>query len=274
MRFRYCFFLLNFLLPVYLISQNVVQNNAFEAGEKLTYKLTYNNLLGEVYAGNATVEVKEGAVGGNPGFQIIGTGETNNFFDFFYKVRDKFESEINASSLLPNSFIRSTREGNYRFDDTVFFDRSIDSAISTRKVKPIPNDVFDIVSAVYFMRTLTIEDFGADSLYYLNFYLDDSVYATQIKFIGHGAIKTKWGWLPCLKVKPMMAIGEVFTSKYPMIVWITDDENHIPVLGESEIVVGSVKMELSGFEGLKYPFVQALSKHQSKLYNNSFVANP
>jgi hypothetical protein len=266
MRLRYCIFLLNFLLPVYLISQNVVQNNAFKAGEKLTYKLTYNNAFGEVYAGNATVEVREDTVGEKPGFQIVGIGETNTFFDFFYEVRDKFESEIDASTLQPHSFIRTTREGNFSYDDTVFFDRQKDTAVSSRKSKPIPNDVFDIVSAVYFMRTLTLDDFGTDSTYYLNFFLDDSVYATQIKYIGQGAIKSEWGWLSCLKVKPMMAIGEVFTSKYPMIVWITDDENHIPVLGESEIVVGSVRMELSGFEGLKNPFIKPLTKQEMKRF--------
>lgn len=260
------FFIIIFCLPVYLISQQVSKNNAFKVGEKLTYRLTYNNSFGEVYAGNAIIEVREDTIGDKPGFQIVGTGETNNFFDFFYEVRDKFESEIDASTLLPYSFTRTTREGNFSYDDTVFFDRKRDTAISTRKSKPIPNDVFDIVSALYFMRTLTLDDFGPDSTYHLNFFLDDSVYRTAIKYAGSGAIKTEWGWLPCLKVKPMMAIGEVFSNKYPMIVWITDDENHIPVLGESEVIVGSVKMELSGFEGLKHPFVKPLTRQEIKKY--------
>jgi len=255
------------MFPVFLFSQESVQNNAFKAGEKLTYKLTYNNAFGEVYAGNATVEVREDTVGGKPGFQIVGIGETNTFFDFFYKVRDKFESEIDATTLQPQSFIRTTREGNFSYDDTVYFDRQKDTAVSSRKSKPIPNDVFDIVSAVYFMRTLTVDDFGADSTYYLNFFLDDSVYATKIKYIGRGVIKTEWGWIPCLKVRPMMATGEVFSRKYPMTIWITDDENHIPVLGNSEIIVGSVSMELTDFEGLNNPFIKPLRRKEVKNFN-------
>lgn len=30
--------------------------------------------------------------------------------------------------------------------------------------------------------------------------------------------------------------------------WITDDANHIPVLAEAKVLVGSIKMELSSYE--------------------------
>ena len=50
-----------------------------------------------------------------------------------------------------------------------------------------------------------------------------------------------------------MATGEVFAEKYPMFVWVSDDENHVPIMGESEVVVGSVKMELIHYSGLATP---------------------
>jgi hypothetical protein len=49
-----------------------------------------------------------------------------------------------------------------------------------------------------------------------------------------------------------------------MTVWITDDENHVPVLAESEIVVGSVRIELIDFDGLKNPFIESLSRKELK----------
>lgn len=264
MKISVFFLVIGFMIPVFIFSQKSVNNSAFKAGEKLTYKLSYNSTIGEVYAGTAIIEVKKDTSGPVVFYQFVGTGETNNFFDFFYEVNDKFVSAVDSNTLLPYRFIRNTREGKYSFDDTVVFNRDQKIATSLRETKPVPSDVFDIVSAVYFMRTLKVVDFGADSTYSLNFFLDDSVYNTRIKYEGREILNTKWGPLPCLKVKPMMATGEVFSRKYPMTVWITDDENHIPVLGDSEIIVGSVRMELSGFEGLKNPFIKPLSRKEVK----------
>ena len=112
------------------------------------------------------------------------------------------------------------------------------------------------------MRTLSVEDFGPDSIYRLNFHLDDSVYQSVIKYEGKVVVETKWGWLPCLKIIPMLVLGEVFSDKYPMTVWITDDENHVPVLAESEIIVGSVRIELIDFDGLKNPFIEPLTREE------------
>ena len=48
----------------------------------------------------------------------------------------------------------------------------------------------------------------------------------------------------------MMAVGDVFSEKYPMSIWVTDDQNHLPILATSAIIVGNVKMELMEYEGL------------------------
>lgn len=248
-----------FMLSLCLISQVSSQNNAFKVGEKLSYKVFYSSSFGELSAGEAVVDVKETTFENQAVFHFVGQGETKGILDVFYKVRDRFESKANKETLHPYTFLRKTREGNFSFDDTVFFDKEKDTAISSRKKLAIPDDVHNLLTGVYFMRTLSVNDFGEDSVYYLNFYLDDSVYSSVIKYEGKGVIETKWGWLPCLKVKPMLVTGKVFTNQYPMSFWITDDENHVPVLGESEIIVGSIKMELSKYEGLKNPFIEPLS---------------
>lgn len=266
-RLSACAFILGNLFSLTLLAQTLVENNAFKVGELLEYEVSYSSALGDFNAGKAWVKIKDWEDGeANSGYHFVGTGETNNFFDVFYEVVDRFESKVEGHSLLPHHFIRKTREGNYAFDDTVYFDRKKDTAITLRKKLWVPTDVHDIVSAVFYMRTLCIEDFGDDSVYYFNFYLDDSVYNSVIRYKGKGIIETKWGWLTCLLVKPMLATGEVFTNKYPMSVWITDDENHIPIMAESEIIVGSVKMELTNFEGLKNPFIKQLTKKELKAY--------
>jgi hypothetical protein len=51
----------------------------------------------------------------------------------------------------------------------------------------------------------------------------------------------------------MVATGYVFSQPYPMDVWITDDQNRIPVLAKSDVTIGSVKLELIEYKGLANP---------------------
>ena len=261
-------FITGLVVDLDLFPQKIVENNAFQEGEQLVYKVRYTSAIGGFVAGTATIEVKacEDTSMSNVTdfYHIVGIGETNNFFDVFYKVRDRFESVISKETLLPTKFIRRTREADYTYDDDVIFNRETNLAISRGAEKSVPDNVHDIVSAVYFMRTLSLDDFGVDSTYLIDFFLDDSAYHSHIKYMGRGYLETKWGWLPCLKVMPMMVTGEVFSKKYPMSVWITDDKNHLPLMAESEIIVGSVRMELVDFKGLKNPFIKPVKRKHVK----------
>ena len=60
----------------------------------------------------------------------------------------------------------------------------------------------------------------------------------------------------------MVVTGEVFSRKYPMTVWVTDDANHIPVLAESEIIIGKVRLELTDYQNLRNPFIKPLNKNE------------
>lgn len=239
------------------IAQDTIQNHTFKTGERLEYRVYYHSGIGNVTAGEAILTVgewKEHYTGSDKTvFHFTGIGNSLGVFNFFFKVRDKFESFTNQQTLLPYVFLRETREGKFEKDDKVTFNREKLEAVSSRRTKTIPANVQDVISAIYYMRTFKVSDFDADSMFYLNFFLDDSVYTSAIKYQGKGILKTKWGKIRCLKIAPMMATGEVFADKYPMYVWVSDDENHIPIMGESEVIVGSVKMELIEYKGLVKP---------------------
>jgi hypothetical protein len=48
--------------------------------------------------------------------------------------------------------------------------------------------------------------------------------------------------------------GRVFQEEEDMTVWVSDDKNRIVIRAEAEILVGSLKMDLSGYSGLaNYP---------------------
>ena len=47
--------------------------------------------------------------------------------------------------------------------------------------------------------------------------------------------------------------GSMFEGGEKMTIWVTDDENHIPVRIETPIVVGSIKVDMVGYQNIRYP---------------------
>ena len=255
---QYTIFLLIlcFLATKLVLAQDTIINNAFKTGEYLKYRVYYSSSIGNLTAGEAILTVgnweeKYAPVKAEEVYHITGIGNSKGMFNWFYKVRDRFETFADKKTLLPYVFIKKTHEGKYIQDDVVIFDRQKNEAITNSiDIKKIPDEVHDFVSALYYMRTISIDDFDADSMYYINFFLDDSVYVSAVKYEGKSDISTQWGTIRCLKIAPMMATGEVFADKYPMFVWVSDDDLHVPILAESKIIVGSIKMELIEYSGL------------------------
>jgi len=231
------------------------ENSTFQRGEYLKYRVFYDSWMTSwMTAGYGTMEINPEPVdiSGRPAFQITVLGNSAGLFDLFFKVRDRLDSYVDQEALIPLKFIRNTREGGYKKDDTVFFDHVGLTATSTRKIKKIPEYVQDIVSAFYYVRTWDFDTAVADDRYYLDFFLDDSVYHSEIIFLGRKTIRTDFGKIDCMGFKPRVAVGEVFTDPYPMELWVTDDKNKIPVLMKSAVFIGSVKIELVEYKGLRY----------------------
>jgi len=233
-----------------------VRNYAFVRGEKFKFRAYYDSFVtGKVTAGVATLEVKSDnkQFSGRNTFHVIGEGKSKGAFNLFFKVEDRFETYIDEEYLVPWYFTRSSREGDFAKDDEVRFNQYSKTASSRTANKPVPPGIQDIISAFYFARNIDFSCAKNGDTYPINFFLDDSVYISVIQFAGREEVETDLGRFRCLKFKPMVVTGNVFSQPYPMDIWISDDSNRIPVLARSEVIVGSVKLELIHFQGLANP---------------------
>lgn len=228
-----------------------VKNEAFKAGEILKYRIHY----GFMDAGEAILEVKDDLhpVGSRKTFHVVGTGRTKGAFDWFFKVRDRYESYIDTEALMPWIFIRRVDEGGYTINQNVTFNHYKKTASSEKMTVPVPEYVQDLVSAFYYARTLDFTHAAAGDVFPINAYLDDEVFSMNVKYIGKEKIKTTFGTFNCIKFRPMLLEGRVFKEEEDMTIWVTDDKNRIVVRAEAEILVGSIKMDLKGYSGLANP---------------------
>jgi hypothetical protein len=242
-----------------------VDNEAFQTGEKLTFRFYYDAwLTGKVTAGIGVIKVKESGRTFNDreAYLIEADGKSKGMFNWFYKVHDRFESYVDKDFIAPHYFVRRTREGGYTKDDEYTFDQT-NHTVTTRTVKmAIPPYTQDFLSAIYYARTLNGDTLQIGDIIPISFFLDDSVYVSSIVFEGRDTIEVELGTFRCLRFRPGLITGEVFSDKYPMTLWITDDKNHLPVLAKSKIIVGNLKAELMEYEGLKNEPVSLIEKKE------------
>jgi hypothetical protein len=223
----------------------------FKVGEELKYRLRYGFLT----AAEAILKVEQTDIKFNDRsvFHLIAQGKTAGSFDFFYKVRNRYDSYIDRTELLPYLYTENVREGNYRRNDKVRFFRDqmkITSRKGTFTGKP---QTFDLVSAYYFARSLDMSEVKAGKKLTMHYFLDDGVTDLQIQYLGKERVKTSLGYFDCLKFSPSIQPGRVFRKDSKLYLWITDDGNRIPVKAQVELIVGSVTLELTGASNLKYP---------------------
>jgi hypothetical protein len=228
-----------------------VDNQAFKPSEVLEYRVHY----GFVDAGVAKLEVDPVVknIGGRSCYRVVGTGKSVGAFDWFFKVRDHYESYIDAESLVPWLFIRRIEEGGYSKKQNVSFNHYKKTATSEKKTIATPGQVQDLISAFYYARTLDFTNAAVGDTFLINCYLDDETFPMVIKYTGKQKIKTKAGTFQCIVFKPFLLEGRVFKEKEGMTVWVTDDKNRIPVRAQAEILVGSIKMDLTKYSGLSHP---------------------
>jgi 5-hydroxyisourate hydrolase-like protein (transthyretin family) len=231
-----------------------VENDAFQSGEALRYRVYYDSWMTSwITAGYGTMTVKDTVFSGRECYGIEVTGKSAGLFNLFFKVDDRFVSYVDKQAFLPWYFVRRTHEGSYTRYDDVYFNYDQMTAKSRRMERKVKPGLQDMVSAFYYMRTIDFDTAEAGDTYHIDFLLDDSIYHSNIEFLGRENVETELGVFPCMKFKPSVATGEVFTEKYPMVLWVTDDKNKIPVLGKSAVYVGGVTMELIEYSGLRYP---------------------
>ena len=197
---------------------------------------------------------------GKPVYHIVGEGRTNSSYDFLYKVRDKYETYIDTSTMLPMKFVRNVDEGGYKIYQNVTFNKNAKTAITNDGVFNVPECVQDVVSAVFYARNVDFSKLQPNDRIMFPMFLDNEVYSMYIRYLGREMVKTKYGKFRAIKFKPMLIKGTIFKGGEDMEVWVTDDMNRIPVRIESPIVVGKVKIDMMSYENLRYPLTSLVRR--------------
>lgn len=252
-----------FLLPVTVFAQQDfcgVTNNAFQDGENLDFKVWYKMGRLWVGAGQASFSVSNATMQNRPVYHIIGDGRTLKSYEWFYKVRDRYETFIDKETMLPLKFIRNVNEGGYRIYNNVTFNHRVSQAVSTNGVFSIPTCTQDVLSAIFYARSIDYNKYQKGAKIPFNMFLDDKVYPLHIRYLGKYQINTRYGTFNAIKISPMLIEGTIFKGGEKMIVWVSDDANRVPLRIESPILVGDIIVDLINYDQLRHPLTSLVKK--------------
>lgn len=245
------------ILILTTLSFDTQKEDAFGTGEYFKFRIHY----GIVNAGYATLEIKDATINNKKVHHAVGKGYTTGMSKFFFKVEDLYESYFDKENGNPYRFVRKIDEGGYTKNQEGFFNQAENRVLvkdykrKSEKTIVVTDNVQDIVSSFYFLRNHpNIDKLKSGEAITIDMFFDDEITKFKLKYVGRQDITTKFGTVSTMVFKPLVQTGRVFKEKESLTLWITDDDNKVPIRIKADLAVGSLKADLDEYKGLKNPF--------------------
>jgi len=212
----------------------------FAVGEKLTFAVRYEFAK----AGEASMEVKERVEcgGGGECFRLVSTAWSTMPFSLFFEVKDVVESYMDTEELYTWRYEKHLKEGNHEASEVVVFDQNAHTATyPDGMVIDIPERVQDVLSSLYYVRTMDIE--VGKSLFVDN-HADEKNYPLEVKVLKTEKVKVPAGTFDCFVLEPILKASGIFQHKGRLTVWLSTDPSHIPIMMKSSVAIGAINAVL------------------------------
>ncbi|WP_295936052.1 DUF3108 domain-containing protein [uncultured Alistipes sp.] len=238
----------------------------YHPGEQLFYRVSYKaKMFPNTEVAEVEVKTTETELDGQKLYKVVGIGRTLPTYRWFFKLEDTYTVWVDTLTLRPAHFESDLREGDYTFQSHYTYDWE-NSQISTRwrrrdkphqeKTMPLTAVSMDPIALFFSMRSSDADKFIPGEPATLQMVLQDTIRHIHYRFIGRETKKIRnMGKFKTLKFDCQLGTSEgfSFTDGTIFTLWISDDENKIPLYIESPVKVGSINAYISGYKGLKYP---------------------
>ncbi|MDD5362520.1 MAG: DUF3108 domain-containing protein [Ignavibacteria bacterium] len=237
-----------------------ISQSAFGLGERLEFEISYGFLT----AGYVVMEIAPNysLINGRNCYDISLKINSASSFEWVYKIADVYRCYLDAEGLFPWKFEQVIREGDYTQDFTAIFDHE-NLKVNTTKIvkgekKPdgeyvIQKYALDVISAFYFARTQNISVMNKNDEFTMNSFYGDASYDLTVKILDKDKADVSAGEFRSVIVQPLVREGALIKKAENIAVWISDDDRKIPIKVQLDVIIGSVKAELTSYKNLAGP---------------------
>ncbi len=216
----------------------------FAPGEILTYEVTWSIFpAGQVVAALASV-----GEGSGDAYQVTTTARSQGFVSLLYNVQNEVHSFFDPQTVCSRRISKKIKEGRRRKETQIVFDSARRLAILDERdlnnpnapakhaENEIPACVQDVVSAFYFVRRQPLV-VGQQIRVPLN---DGAkTYEVTVDVQSRDQIQTPGGSRSAFRLEPKV-FGGLYKRKGRMLIWLSDDEQRLPLRIQAMISVGSL----------------------------------
>ena len=260
---------------VLLLMVGVVTASAqrYFVGEKLYYRAAYRAMLvPNTEVGEVSVVTTSETLDGREVYRVTGNGRTLPFYRWAFDMNDTYRTWVDKQTLLPQRFESDLKEDDYTFRSYYSYDwdaKTVYTWSQRRKETPKERTLaltptsMDAVSLYFNLRSIDLKSFREGEELVLDLVLEDTIRHLRYRYIARERVKVpKLGYFDTMKFACTIGSSEEFsfTDGSEFFIWITNDENKIPVMLASPIRIGEVRLYLDKYEGLHYPLISRQTK--------------
>ena len=182
--------------------------------------------------------------------------DSTGYVSNLYKVADEYTSTFSRRRFCSVGIQKTIHEGDRHREVNVRFDpqrrlgflqeRDLEGSAPPRQEQfPIPECVHDILSALYYVRSLPLATGET-----FDFSLNDGgrTISIQLEVQAIEEVETEIGTFEAFRVEPDVFSGQLFQQQGRMFVWFSTDERRIPVQLRAQIGIGTIGASLVSIE--------------------------
>ena len=240
---------------------NVI-NTAFKEGEEVNYIVAYDWGLISIDAGAVIFKTVSEKFKNRSVFHLVGAAKTFSYWDWFFDMRDIYESWVDPNTILPLKFKRDIKDKTYFIKEDYNFDREngLVYSASQRTRKPFINDTlkvkpctFDVLSVIYYARNIDYSKYSIGDTIPVSVIMDNEVFNIYFRYKGKDKKSVAdLGKFNCIRFGVFLVESNFFNEGEDMDIWVTDDKNRIPLIIESPILVGKIRARAVSIAGTRY----------------------
>lgn len=265
----FLFHLSSFTNEAYAQSPCGIQNKAFKAGELINYDLYFNWQFVWVKVGTASMQTVISTWQGEPTYRTSLITRGNNKLDNVFMMRDTLLAYCNLTDLSPLYYRKGAREGKRYYVDELWYSYpNQKSHIKMRRLSHRGEETIqekDYDECVYDMMSIFLRarNFDAATLKegdIIKLPITDAKHRqnTWLKYMGKEEYKVDYTGekFRCL----VFGFYEEEDGRTVELIrfYVTDDQNHMPVMLDMHLSFGSAKAYLKGYQGVRSPLSSKL----------------
>lgn len=248
-------------------AQCKVQNNAFQAGEELKYDLYFKYGLIDKKAGTSSLTTTSEKYNNVDAYKMTFLVKSTGFAKSLFSLNDTLIS-YTTKNLEPLAFIKMAHEGKENTQENVTY--KYDAKGTTIQSKRVKNGnlmfdeaitsqgcVYDFINVVYYARTIDFSKMKKGDVTTVNVVSGRNIVNMLIEYNGIENVEAnndkKYSCIKLILSVTNKDDKAFANKKEAMKVYLTNDNNRIPIRLDSKLKVGSTKAILKSYKGNRHP---------------------